>query len=52
MEKYLYKLVVAVTPLSGVQLLTIGVIGEYIGRAHQNINNRPQFTIRKARLQK
>ena len=38
--------IVTVTLLSGVQLLTVGVLGEYIGRIHINISNRPQYIIR------
>jgi undecaprenyl-phosphate 4-deoxy-4-formamido-L-arabinose transferase len=38
-------LIVAVTALAGVQLLTIGVLGEYIGRIHINVNRKPQYAI-------
>lgn len=40
------SLIVAITMFSGVQLLTIGVIGEYIARVHININNKPQYVIK------
>ncbi|MEA1928527.1 MAG: glycosyltransferase, partial [Candidatus Auribacterota bacterium] len=40
------SLIVAITMFSGVQLLTIGVIGEYIARVHMNINKKPQYVIR------
>lgn len=40
-------IIVAVTILSGVQLLTVGMLGEYIGRIHINLSNRPQFAIRE-----
>ena len=39
--------IVAVTIFSGVQLLTVGLLGEYIGRIHINISKRPQYSIRK-----
>jgi len=39
--------IVSVTIFSGVQLLTIGMLGEYIGRIHINVSKRPQFAIRK-----
>jgi len=33
--------------LGGIQLLALGMIGEYIGRLHININRKPQYTIRQ-----
>lgn len=39
-------IMVAVTMFSGVQLLTIGILGEYIGRVHINVSKRPQYAIR------
>ncbi|MEA1927658.1 MAG: glycosyltransferase family 2 protein [Candidatus Auribacterota bacterium] len=41
------SLMVAITIFSGVQLLTIGVIGEYIARVHMNINRKPQYVIKE-----
>ena len=41
------SLMVAITIFSGVQLLTIGVIGEYIARVHMNINKKPQYVIKE-----
>jgi len=38
--------IVAITIFSGVQLLTMGVLGEYVGRIHINVNKRPQYAIR------
>lgn len=38
--------IVAVTIFSGVQLLTLGILGEYIGRIHINVSMRPQYAIR------
>jgi len=40
------SLMAVITLFSGVQLLTLGIIGEYIGRIHLNINNKAQFCIR------
>lgn len=37
------SIIIAITFFSGVQLLTLGIIGEYLGRLHLNINERPQF---------
>jgi len=41
------SMLVAVTIFSGVQLLTIGIIGEYIARVHLNINRKPQYVIKE-----
>lgn len=41
------SLIVAITIFSGIQLLSLGLIGEYLGRVHLNVNNKPQFLIRK-----
>lgn len=37
---------VLITIFSGVQLLSLGLIGEYIGRVHLNLNKKPQFVVR------
>ena len=41
------SIIVAVLVLGGLQLLSLGILGEYIGRLHLNVNRKPQFTIRK-----
>lgn len=46
------SIIVSITLFSGAQLITIGLIGEYIGRIHLNINNKPQYTIKKKFEQK
>jgi glycosyltransferase involved in cell wall biosynthesis len=38
--------IIAVLILGGLQLLSLGIMGEYIGRLHLNVNRKPQFTIR------
>lgn len=37
---------ILITIFSGVQLLSLGLIGEYIGRVHLNLNKKPQFVVR------
>ncbi len=41
------SLIIAITIFAGIQLLTLGLIGEYIGRIHLNINKKPQYEIRE-----
>jgi polyisoprenyl-phosphate glycosyltransferase len=43
------SIVVSVLVLGGLQLLTLGVLGEYVGRMHLNLNNRPQYVQRPPR---
>jgi glycosyltransferase involved in cell wall biosynthesis len=40
------SLMVVMLLLSGVQLIMLGVLGEYLGRLFLTINNKPQFVIR------
>jgi len=38
---------VAIMFMGGIQLLTVGIIGEYIGKIYQEIQNRPKFLIKE-----
>lgn len=38
--------IIAILLLGGIQLLALGVIGEYLGRLHLNVNRKPQYVIR------
>ena len=39
----------AVLLLSGVQLLILGIVGEYLGRLYLTINGKPQFVVKEVR---
>ena len=41
-------LIIVICLFSGVQLVAIGMIGEYLGRMFLSFNRQPQFTIRRA----
>jgi dolichol-phosphate mannosyltransferase len=41
------SLIISVTFLGGVQLLAVGVIGEYISRINNNVRNRPLYIVDK-----
>jgi undecaprenyl-phosphate 4-deoxy-4-formamido-L-arabinose transferase len=41
------SVIVAVTFLGGIQLILIGIIGEYLGRLFLTVNQLPQYTIKK-----
>ncbi len=40
--------IVSIFILGGVQLLALGIMGEYLGRLHLNINRKPQYVERES----
>lgn len=41
------SLILAVLVIGGIQLMGIGILGEYIGRTYMSINRRPQYAIKE-----
>jgi polyisoprenyl-phosphate glycosyltransferase len=39
--------IIAVLIIGGTQLLALGIIGEYLGRLHLNVNRKPQYQVRQ-----
>jgi len=37
------SIIVSILILGGLQLLGMGIIGEYLGRLHLNVNEKPQY---------
>ncbi len=42
------SIIIAVLIIGGTQLLALGIIGEYLGRLHLNMNRKPQYQVRTA----
>ncbi len=42
------SIIIAVLIIGGTQLLALGIIGEYLGRLHLNVNRKPQYQVRTA----
>ena len=40
--------VLGISLLGGIQLISLGILGEYIGRMYMNLNQAPQFVVREA----
>jgi len=40
------SIIIAILVLGGLQLLALGIHGEYLGRLHLNVNRKPQYSVR------
>jgi dolichol-phosphate mannosyltransferase len=38
-------LVILISFFGGIQLISVGILGEYIGRIYEEVKNRPKFII-------
>ena len=41
------SMIILISALGSIQLLTLGVVGEYLGKIHEKSSNRPNFNIRQ-----
>jgi glycosyltransferase involved in cell wall biosynthesis len=41
------SIIISILVMGGAQLLALGILGEYLGRLHLNVNRKPQYTIRR-----
>jgi len=42
------SIIIAVLSIGGAQMLSLGIMGEYLGRLHLNVNHKPQYVVRDA----
>ena len=40
------SIILAITISGGIQLIGLGLLGEYVGRTYMNINRQPQYVIK------
>ncbi|MGZ7238447.1 glycosyltransferase, partial [Streptococcus pyogenes] len=47
-----FTTIAAIILFSGVQLISIGVLGEYIGKIYYEVKRRPHFVVEKTNIEK
>jgi polyisoprenyl-phosphate glycosyltransferase len=40
------SIIISILVMGGIQLMALGIMGEYLGRLHLNVNRKPQYTVR------
>ena len=46
------SIIVSIFFFSGIQLIFLGLIGEYLGKVLKNVNQEPQYSIKEEKLKK
>lgn len=46
------SLILAISFFGGIQLLSLGIIGEYLSRIHHNVRDRPLYVVQESTLEK
>jgi len=41
------SIIISILVMGGIQLMALGIMGEYIGRLHLNVNRKPQYAVRQ-----
>ena len=41
------SIIISILVMGGIQLMALGIMGEYSGRLHLNVNHKPQYTVRQ-----
>jgi undecaprenyl-phosphate 4-deoxy-4-formamido-L-arabinose transferase len=41
------SIIISILVMGGIQLISLGIMGEYLGRLHLNVNRKPQYTVRQ-----
>jgi undecaprenyl-phosphate 4-deoxy-4-formamido-L-arabinose transferase len=42
------SIIISILVMGGIQLMALGIMGEYLGRLHLNVNRKPQYAVRRS----